>query len=135
MFKLHLEREIACSHRLVHHNGKCNNLHGHNYFVEVDITTKTLINGGSSDGMVVDFGDVKRIIDHFDHKHLNDVTNMEQPTAERLAELMCIAIVETCREGATTPYGINNPLKVRVRVHETRGQYVEFTDGIEENEI
>lgn len=126
MYKLHCERTIACSHNLTLHKGKCKNPHGHNFKVVVDIDADKLINGGSSDGMVMDFGDIKDIIDYYDHKHLNTAVayngvNLEfinQPTAERLAKKLAEEIMEV----STNPY-INF---VVVRVYETDTQYAEY---------
>ncbi|MBU2639128.1 MAG: 6-carboxytetrahydropterin synthase QueD [Nanoarchaeota archaeon] len=60
-----------CAHRLVGHRGLCKNVHGHTYKLEVEIEGNPQI-GGSSDGMIVDFSDLKSlvkkfIVDKFDH--------------------------------------------------------------------
>jgi 6-pyruvoyl tetrahydropterin synthase and hypothetical protein len=61
------------SHQLVGHFGKCANLHGHTYKVELAFTGP-LHTEGSSEGMVVDFYHVKKyagdIIDRLDHATL-----------------------------------------------------------------
>jgi 6-pyruvoyltetrahydropterin/6-carboxytetrahydropterin synthase len=65
---------------------KCRRMHGHSYLVTVHV-------GGSVDehsGMVVDFADidlcVRPIIDgELDHRYLNDVSGLENPTSEELA--------------------------------------------------
>lgn len=61
------------SHQLVGHFGKCANLHGHTYKVEVSLAGDT-VKEGSSAGMVVDFYHVKKyageIIDRLDHAFL-----------------------------------------------------------------
>ena len=53
-------RKVAfcAGHRLLNHEGKCANLHGHNYLVEFHIT------GNEVDdlGRVVDFADIKRCL-------------------------------------------------------------------------
>ena len=127
MYRLHCERTIASSHQLEQHNGKCKNLHGHNFKVIVDIEALKLITGGSSDGMVMDFGDVKKVIDLYDHSHLNNFEiNVNdnsfnfhtQPTAERLAHVIALEIYEVS----------NNPYidSIRVRVYETDTQYAEY---------
>ena len=46
------------AHQLVGHFGKCANLHGHTYKVEV-VLTGSINDSGSSEGMVVDFYHVK----------------------------------------------------------------------------
>lgn len=92
MFNLNVEREISCSHQLKNHNGKCRNLHGHNFKVKVQVQGECLLNEGSSKNMLVDFGDIKKVIDFYDHKHLNDVLDQEQPTAELLAQTIANTI-------------------------------------------
>lgn len=56
---------ISTGHRLLHHDGKCSRPHGHNYEISVEVTG-TL----SSDGWVVDKGDVTAVIDEWDHRFL-----------------------------------------------------------------
>ena len=61
------------AHQLVGHFGKCANLHGHTYKVEV-VLTGSINDSGSSEGMVVDFYHVKKyagsLIDRLDHATL-----------------------------------------------------------------
>lgn len=58
------------AHQLVGHFGKCANLHGHTYKVEISLAGET-VQHGSSQGMVVDFYHVKKIagkfVDRLDH--------------------------------------------------------------------
>jgi len=70
--KVSIKREIRfeASHRLLNYQGKCNNIHGHNYFVWVYFRNKK--DELDSLGMVIDFNDVKKgigqwIDDNWDH--------------------------------------------------------------------
>ncbi len=77
--------EFQASHLLPRHPGKCRNLHGHTYFLEV--WCEGAVDPDS--GLVVDFGTVKEVVGErvlalLDHSHLND--RLENPTAEHLAE-------------------------------------------------
>ena len=56
---------ISTGHRILHHDGKCSQPHGHNYEISVEVTG-TLI----EEGWVVDKGDITGIIDDWDHKFL-----------------------------------------------------------------
>jgi len=58
------KRMISSGH-IVDGNTKCSRLHGHNWFVYVKI-----IGDIGEDGMVLDFLEVKRIIDELDHKFI-----------------------------------------------------------------
>ena len=80
---LHFERTIDSSHQIPNHPGKCARLHGHTYRFQVWISGPV----DPETGMVVDFYDVKRAIDAWDHRHLNDEVDFV-PTAELLAAEM-----------------------------------------------
>lgn len=53
--------EIDMGHRVTNHDGKCKSLHGHRYKIVVDIRG-SLHTGGSQEGMVLDYGVVKRVM-------------------------------------------------------------------------
>ena len=65
--------EIDMGHRLPNHKSKCFNIHGHRYKIKVAVNGLLVDKKGSSDeGMVVDFGDLKKIMleeidDVYDH--------------------------------------------------------------------
>tara|TARA_Y100000310_G_scaffold326856_1_gene392338 strand:+ start:86 stop:520 length:435 start_codon:yes stop_codon:yes gene_type:complete len=55
--------EIDMGHRVPGHAGKCRNLHGHRYRIEAAVLGELVATSGASDeGMVVDFGDLKKIM-------------------------------------------------------------------------
>lgn len=64
---------------------KCKNMHGHNYRIEVVIACETL----DERGFVMDFAEVDAevmpLIEQVDHRVLNDVEGLENPTAEIIA--------------------------------------------------
>lgn len=68
--------EIDMGHRIPNHKSKCKNLHGHRYKIEVGVDDKIISKkGNSSEGMVIDFGDLKNmlmeVIDKgFDHSFM-----------------------------------------------------------------
>jgi 6-pyruvoyltetrahydropterin/6-carboxytetrahydropterin synthase len=74
---------FEAAHQLPWHEGRCRNLHGHSYRLEVTVEGPV----GDS-GIVVDFADIKsvverEVIDRFDHQYLNDL--LANPTAELIA--------------------------------------------------
>lgn len=79
--------EISASHRLhLSYRSKCENLHGHNWIVEVHARAREL----NEDGMVIDFSHVKKLIkERLDHQNLNDLFPEMNPTAENLAKWIC----------------------------------------------
>lgn len=110
---------FEAAHRLPYHDGKCKNIHGHSYKVEIilfgDIQTE-----GPKQGMVVDFGDLssywKVVLDPLlDHQLLN--VFLPNPTAELLAVWIYNKLGET---------SFSN-LVERVRVWETPTSYAEFS--------
>jgi len=79
------------AHYLPSYEGKCQNLHGHTWKLEVEVSSDRLIQEGSEAGMVVDFAKVKdvvsrRVIDQLDHTLLNDI--LPNPTCENLLDWM-----------------------------------------------
>jgi len=81
MYILKLDHTFSAAHQLTNaYDDKCNDsIHGHNWKVKVSIEVKELNNG-----MVIDFTNIKEIIDTLDHKNLNEILDFE-PTAENLA--------------------------------------------------
>ena len=76
------------AHQLPGHSGKCAQLHGHSYKLEVSVAGP-LIADGSAEGMVMDFADVsaivnREVIEKWDHRFLNDILPF-RTTAENLA--------------------------------------------------
>ena len=56
---------ISSGHRILHHDGKCSRPHGHNYEITVSVTGEL-----TSEGWVVDKGDITSIISEWDHRFL-----------------------------------------------------------------
>lgn len=74
MIQITRKVEFDAGHRIPDHNSKCRNMHGHRYVLEATLQGE-LIEGGSSAGMVQDFGDLKGIMnaavaDRWDHAFL-----------------------------------------------------------------
>ncbi|MCD6309957.1 MAG: 6-carboxytetrahydropterin synthase QueD [Candidatus Eremiobacteraeota bacterium] len=83
MMKIGREFLFDCAHKLVNYHGKCENVHGHTYKLQV------IIQGvPGSNGMVMDFALLEKIVNDkvlsiIDHSYLNDI--IPQPTAENVA--------------------------------------------------
>ncbi|WP_338809617.1 6-carboxytetrahydropterin synthase QueD [Neisseria leonii] len=78
------------AHMLDGHDGKCQNLHGHTYSLEITVSGG-LIGGGAKDGMVMDFSDLKNmvrqaVIEPFDHAFLYDGSNGRESRIAALLE-------------------------------------------------
>jgi len=87
--QLNIHHHFEAAHSLPNHPGKCCYLHGHRWEVDVEVRPEGSIQ--LEDGMLIDFGDIKAVIDELDHKHLNMM--MENPTAEIIAMWIANGIV------------------------------------------
>jgi 6-pyruvoyltetrahydropterin/6-carboxytetrahydropterin synthase len=71
MYILKAEHCFDSAHFLSCYEGKCANIHGHRWKVEVEVQSETLVKGGQLDGMIIDFGDLKKDVkamaDSYDH--------------------------------------------------------------------
>ena len=74
---------FEAAHQLPWHPGKCRDLHGHGYRLEVTVEGPL-----NEQGVVLDFDDVEAVVEReviarYDHKYLNDL--FDNPTAELIA--------------------------------------------------
>jgi 6-pyruvoyltetrahydropterin/6-carboxytetrahydropterin synthase len=87
MYHLKIISNFAAAHNLLNYQGDCENLHGHNWKVEVTVATKDL----DSAGLGIDFKILKRhtntILDRLDHKYLNDIAFFSDlsPSSENIS--------------------------------------------------
>jgi 6-pyruvoyltetrahydropterin/6-carboxytetrahydropterin synthase len=104
------EFTFEAAHRLPNVPGghKCARLHGHSYRVEIHVEGPV----GPEDGWVMDFAEIKAawapLDDQLDHRYLNDVDGLANPTSENLARwiwgrlplpLSAVVVRETCTSG------------------------------------
>lgn len=115
-----LEKQFRfeAAHHLPHHDGKCRRVHGHSWVGRLVVTGERLQLMGPKVGMVVDYGDLKAVVESdleelLDHHDLNETTGLESPTSEELARwlyqrwedripgLAAVTIEETCTTACT----------------------------------
>lgn len=86
MHRLRIESHFDAAHKLIGYEGKCAELHGHTWKVEVFVVGEKL----DDIGILVDFSMLKekmnKIIDKLDHKILNDVKEIGNPTCENISK-------------------------------------------------
>jgi len=99
MFELSVIGHFEAAHRLIEYDGKCENLHGHNYKVKLTISVDTL----DKIDLGVDFGrlkeDLKKVTDLFDHKFLNELDYFDghNPSAEIISKVIYKKMKETAK--------------------------------------
>jgi 6-pyruvoyltetrahydropterin/6-carboxytetrahydropterin synthase len=112
MFEVTVEQTFAAGHALRHYKGKCENVHGHNYRVQVTAEGDQL----NSIGLLVDFVELKRvvrqIVDRLDHQFINDLEpfTVLNPSAENMAKYFYDEIVG----------GLNFSEEVPVRISQVK---------------
>jgi 6-pyruvoyltetrahydropterin/6-carboxytetrahydropterin synthase len=91
MFELRVLTRFAAAHQLTMVGTKCENLHGHNWKIEVYVKGSSLDAGG----VLVDFGVIKRhvreLMETLDHKFLNELDYFQDgtpPSSENIAKYL-----------------------------------------------
>ncbi|ABM28733.1 6-carboxytetrahydropterin synthase QueD [Nitratidesulfovibrio vulgaris] len=95
VWRLTVRSEFCASHALRHYEGKCENLHGHNFAVEAVVEGDRLSPGTE---IVLDFkvlkGELNTVLDLLDHHNLNEVPPFDtiNPSSENLARFIYTAL-------------------------------------------
>ena len=121
MYEITIEGRFSSAHQLRDYEGKCENLHGHNWIVKVSIRGNNL----DDKGMLIDFKVLKKILnkilEELDHKFLNEILPFDKlnPTAENIANYIYFKVEES----------LNSPgLEVsRVKIWESENSYAVFS--------
>lgn len=113
MMRIYKEFQIEAAHLLPNlpDDHKCRRLHGHSFRISVHVEEKLDIKLG----WVMDYADISRIFqpvfDKLDHRYLNEIEGLENPTSENLARwvwqelkpelpsLVAVHVNETCTSG------------------------------------
>jgi 6-pyruvoyltetrahydropterin/6-carboxytetrahydropterin synthase len=91
MFEVMIERNFSSAHQLRGYRGKCENLHGHNYKIEIYARGREL----NHIGLLVDFVELKEaadeVVNFLDHRNINELPPFDEelnPSAENLARFI-----------------------------------------------
>lgn len=90
MYEVKVTADFAAAHNLRNFRGRCENLHGHNWKVEVTVRGDRL----EDSGVLVDFGEVKdalrKALQQLDHQYLNDLAYFrdKNPSSELIARFL-----------------------------------------------
>jgi 6-pyruvoyltetrahydropterin/6-carboxytetrahydropterin synthase len=115
MYSLKVQGTFSSAHNLRGYKGKCEDLHGHNWIVEIVIKSAQL----DAIGMVLDFKYLKKklkaCLEQMDHKYINKSAYFKKinPTSENIAKyiynklkpqislLSCVTVWENSTSSAT----------------------------------
>lgn len=141
MFYLTKIFHFEAAHALVGYDGKCRNIHGHSY--ELQVTVKGMpINesGNPKNGMVIDFHDLKRIVneevvERLDHSFIigtNMPENFVESAKQNFDKIVCVAYQPTT-ENMLADFAERIKVKLpqnvelySVRLQETRDSFAEW---------
>ena len=102
MFELKIKTRFAAAHKLAMVGKKCENLHGHNWKIEVNIIGEKL----NDAGVLIDFGEVKKyisvIMNRLDHTYLNEnkIFANSPPSSEKIAVYIAKALQEMIEDSS-----------------------------------
>jgi 6-pyruvoyltetrahydropterin/6-carboxytetrahydropterin synthase len=115
MYSLKVQGTFSSAHNLRGYKGKCEDLHGHNWLVEIVVKSAKL----DGIGMVLDFKYLKKklnaCLEQMDHQYLNKLPSFKRinPTSENIAKyiynqlkpsmllLNCVTVWENSTSSAT----------------------------------
>lgn len=104
MFEICVEHTFAAGHALRNYHGKCENVHGHNYKVQVAVAGPEL----DENGLLYDFAELKKRLratsEYLDHQFINDLKPFDtlNPSAENIAKFFCDEIQKDLTTAAIT---------------------------------
>jgi 6-pyruvoyltetrahydropterin/6-carboxytetrahydropterin synthase len=90
MYRLMIRTAFAAAHCLENYHGDCENLHGHNWKVEVAITAKELDKAGLGVDFKIMKAETKEFLKSLDHKYLNELEAFKDlsPSSENIARFL-----------------------------------------------
>ena len=90
MFEVRVETNFSSAHHLLNYKGKCENMHGHNWKVEVYVKGENL----DKSNILIDFKvlkkELKKVLDRLDHVDINELPEFQgiSPSSEILAKFI-----------------------------------------------
>ncbi|MCE5211401.1 MAG: 6-carboxytetrahydropterin synthase QueD [Deltaproteobacteria bacterium] len=120
MYEVTIIKSFSAAHLLAEIGGKCEELHGHNFKVEITASAEEL----NSNGLLIDFRFLKKILgdilEDIDHKYLNSLASFSgiNPSAENIARYIFEKMEEKVKSS-----GVN---MVRVKIWESENAAVTY---------
>lgn len=100
MYEILIQSQFSGAHHLKRSKGKSEGLHGHNYRVEVKVSSEVV----DRDGIVLDFKilskRLERVLQKFHHKYLNKLPEFKgiNPTSENIARVIFEYLQKSIKE-------------------------------------
>ena len=90
MFELKAQMYFSAAHHLLNYNGKCENMHGHNWLVEAFVSGTELDKSNILFDYKVIKSNLKEVLDYLDHKDINELPEFKgiSPSSEVLANFI-----------------------------------------------
>ncbi|MEN2993902.1 MAG: 6-carboxytetrahydropterin synthase QueD [Thermodesulfovibrio sp.] len=108
MYKLKIITGFDAAHQLRGYKGKCENIHGHNWKVEVEVISEKL----NEIGIAIDFKELKKIVDEviskLDHTFINQIPpfNEINPSSENIARWIYLSLKDKLNGGSIKLYSV-----------------------------
>ena len=90
MFRLKILTSFAAAHCLINYQGDCENLHGHNWRVEVTVRAGELDEAGLGIDFKILKAETNQLLKTLDHKYLNELPpfNGLSPSSENISRFL-----------------------------------------------
>jgi 6-pyruvoyltetrahydropterin/6-carboxytetrahydropterin synthase len=101
MYRLKIFSSFASAHNLINYQGECENLHGHNWKVEVSVSAREL----DKAGLALDFkllkSETNSLLKTLDHKYLNQLHPFIEtsPSSENIAHYLYKELAKKLNDG------------------------------------
>ncbi|HZV83299.1 MAG TPA: 6-carboxytetrahydropterin synthase QueD [Geobacteraceae bacterium] len=101
MYRLKVVTSFAAAHNLNNYQGECENLHGHNWRVEVVVKAREL----DKAGLCIDFkilkAETKELLGTLDHKYLNELDQFKglSPSSENISKFVYSELSKKLNDG------------------------------------
>ena len=108
-YEVKIITSFAAAHNLRNFKGRCENLHGHNWKVEVVLRGDQL----NESELLLDFAEVKaetnKILDQLDHSYLNDIPYFQEknPSSENIARYVFDQLIPAVSDKGVTVYSVS----------------------------
>jgi 6-pyruvoyltetrahydropterin/6-carboxytetrahydropterin synthase len=109
MYHLTVHTSFAAAHNLINYQGDCENLHGHNWKVEVTVAARELDHAGLGIDFKILKARLRELLQTLDHKYLNQLEPFQQlsPSSENIARHLFGALSAQLDNGNVTLERVN----------------------------